>query len=321
MSSLETQKLKKDRTILVSDYYNTPQTSTLIFHFEPHRFASSDEKMKQCSVTHACIEDKELYVFDHYFDEEQQESTRAFLEKLTYSRTTYSSLDSKQRGEKAAYSMNTKERWSLFTNPPPMIHEVHKLLSFLSSHLDVEISIAPWELSHQENSVTPSVIVNYYTEIASETMLISRHQDCKPKEGIFYGIPILYPSAAPFHECRFENGAVGKPWIVSMLLYATSKDFLPEHQMGTVFYKTNGEAALKTDCFNGRFVFFEGDLFHSAEESNIPSAQSLWRISYVLKLVLNPKLETQCVKQLFSQFLRSRVLQVHEAPVGLISRI
>ena len=45
MSSLETQKLKKDRTILVSDYYNTPQTSTLIFHFEPHRFASSDEKM------------------------------------------------------------------------------------------------------------------------------------------------------------------------------------------------------------------------------------------------------------------------------------
>lgn len=217
--------------------------------------------------------------------------------------------------------MNTKERWNLFSTPPPSIHELHKLLKFLSLQLKTEITTAPWELCHQEKAATPSVIINFHTEVSTETMQLGKHRDSHPEKGVFYGIPILYKEGTEFHENCFENGAPGKPWIVSVMLYAASEHYLPEYRMGTVYYKTDGEMAIKTNCFDGRFVLFEGDIFHSVEESNIPSETKLWSISYVLKLVINPKEANQSVKKMFSQILQDHSLHVDELTIGTDSRI
>lgn len=291
--------IRKENTVLISDHYNTPKTSLVIFHFEP----STNKKPRPCTISHASIENKDLYIFDHFFQKNARDGTRDYFEKASYSRFSYSTADSDNHGEKPGFSMNTKERWNLFSNPPPSIGELHKLLSLLSLQLNAEITTAPWELSHQAQKVTPSVIVNFHTEVSRDSMLLGKHRDCNPAKGVFYGIPILYREKGAFHDNCFENGAPGKPWLVSVLLYAASKTFLPEHLMGTVYYNEDGESAIKTNCIDGRFVLFEGDILHSVEESKTPPNANLWRISYVLKLIINPRDENQSVKEMFSQLV------------------
>ncbi len=289
----------------------------MTFHFEP----DSERELRPCSIRHASIENKDLYVIDNYFDKEACAETRRYFEKASYSRLSYSTSDSEMEEEHPGYSMNTKERWSLFYQPPASIRELHELLGELSVRLNAEISTAPWELSHQAEAVTPSVIVNYHTQVSPKSMLAGRHRDCDPAKGLFYGIPILYKEKGAVHENSFENGATGKPWLVSALLYAASECFLPEYRMGTVYYKTDGEAEMKTDCLDGRLVLFEGDLFHSVEDSHIPPEAKPWRTSYVLKLVINPREETQNVKQAFSEFSQKWSSEVSELCTGALMRI
>lgn len=220
--------------------------------------------------------------------------------------------------------MNTKERWNLFSNPPPTIQEVHKLLSFFAYHLNAEITTMPWELCHETTgspSVNPSVIVNYHNEaISNLSMELGKHQDYKPEKGIFFGIPILYRKNGEYHESRFVNGAPGKPWLVSLMLYSNSENFRPEYGMGTVFFKADGEVALKMDCRDARLVLFEGDIFHSPEESRIPPNVKPWRVSYVLKLIVNPKSEAQCIKKEFLELLHRVSSHTNELALGIHAR-
>ena len=74
MPDPEPQKIKKDKTVLISDYYDSPQTSLLFFHFEPHNFQSSNERIKGVEVNHLSIDNKDLYTFDKFF--QKQESRR-----------------------------------------------------------------------------------------------------------------------------------------------------------------------------------------------------------------------------------------------------
>jgi ribosomal protein L23 len=68
-------------------------------------------------------------------------------------------------------------------------------------------------------------------------------------------------------------------------------------------------------------VLFEGDLLHSVEESKISTDLKLWRISYVLKLIINPRSEKQNVKKAFSELFHARSLQVNEIDLGVDSRV
>lgn len=323
-SALEHQKIRKDKAILTSDYYESPKTSLLFFHFEPENFPSS-EKIKQCAIKHASVEKKDIYLFDDFFSLAERDELRTFFEKSTYSRTSYGSHESVEKGEKPAFSMNTKERWNLFSNPPQSIQELHKLLSFLAYHLDAEITTQPWELCHQKEnsgavSVTPSVIVNFHNEgISRESMDFGMHQDCKPEKGTFYGIPVLYKNGE-CHEKQFVNGAPGKPWLVSVMLYSFSKEFKPEYLMGTVFYNSDRELVLKVNCHDARIVLFEGDILHSPEESDIPEGVKHWRVSYVLKLIINPKHENQSVKQRFAELFKEWSPHLQELALGGSSR-
>lgn len=313
-------RIKKEKSVLIGNYYNTPQTSLVIFHFEPGLDAEN-KKLEACTIRHASIENKDLYIFDHYFQKDACVETREYFENASYSRYSYSTGDSEKSGEQPGYSMNTKERWKLFYNPPPSIRQLHELLSILSLRLNAEITTAPWELSHKPQAITPSVIVNFHTKVSYESMHLGRHRDCNPETGTFYGIPVLYKEKGTVHENCFVNGAPGKPWLVSVLLYATSKHFHPEYRMGTVYYQSNGGEAFKTNCLDGRLVLFEGDIFHSVEKSDIPADLKPWRVSYVLKLIINPREEHQNVKEAFSRLVRQWSPNASEVTSGIQIRV
>jgi hypothetical protein len=208
--------------------------------------------LKSCFIKHACIDSKDFYVLDHFFPEEEQEEMRELFGKATYSRFSYGSLESIDNGEKPGRSMNNQERWSLFTRYPPAIREVYKLFSTIADQMNADLMTLPWELCHGK-ATAPSVITNYHEEITEESMQNGKHQDCNPQGMISFAIPVLYSKEEKFHNNQFENGATGNPWMISLMLYSTSKTFLPlEYQMGTVFYHDDGRDALKANCINSQ---------------------------------------------------------------------
>lgn len=317
--SSETAKIRKALTFLTNDYYNTLKTSLLLFHFEPAPFLSSHLRMQKSSIKYASVEGKDLYLFDGFFQKNEGEMMREFSAKTSFSRNSYGSPESIEKGEKPARSMNGKERWQFFSNPPQPMHEVYKLLALLGYHLDAEVSTLPWELCDQTTG-SPSVIANFIEEASEESMEFGKHQDSNPEKGIAFGIPILYAKEKKFYPSQFINGDRGNPWLVSLMLYSTSDTFLREYAMGTAFYKTDGQIALKTDCLDMRLVLFEGDIFHTIDASKIPLGKKEWRVSYVFKLLINPKKKGQSMKKAFSNWVKSLGLKIDKIPLGINTR-
>ena len=108
-----------------------------------------------------------------------------------------------------------------------------------------------------------------------------------------------------YHPTKFVNGEQGRPWLITIMLYAAEDNFIPEYGMGTVFCKNNGEISSRADSVHTRFVLFEGDIIHSIEESKVPENVSVWRISYVFKLLINPRQENQSMKKVFHRLINS----------------
>jgi hypothetical protein len=311
-------KPTKRRTCLIDDHYNTPSTSLLTFHFEPAYLASTAERLKHTQIQHASIEGKDVYTFDRFFLPLEEQEMRVFGEQSTFSRNSYGSPEAITQGEKPAQSMNSKERWQFFSHPPLAVHELYQLLSLMAYELNAEISTLPWELCDRNGHGSSSVVVNLIKDSSYESMELGKHQDCNPQKGISFGIPLLY-APGQLHAANFNNGSVGKPWLVSVMLYTTEEEFLPEYQMGTVFYTEGGSLVLRTHCHHMRLVLFEGDIVHSIEESKIPLGVETWRISHVFKLILNPRHEALSMKQAFLAWVHSLTSPPTSLSVGIKS--
>ncbi len=320
MLDLEKPKVKKDSTVLLDEHYSNPNTSLLTFHFEPHPFISPNSRLRICSIKHASIEGKSLYLLDDYFLKTEGEEMRNFSKTATFSRNSYGSPEAIEKGEKPAHSMNGKERWQFFSNPPKAIDEVYKLLGMLAHGLNADITTLPWELCDQASHGSPAVIANRLEEASEESMDLGKHQDCNPEGGISFGIPVLYSLENEFHPNKFVNGDPGKPWLISVMVYTTAEDFLSEYCMGTVFYQKDGKIALRANCSNMRIVLFEGDILHSIEESKIPSDVKTWRMSYVFKLIVNPKERDQSMKMRFFELMSSFTDHIEGLSLGPDSR-
>jgi hypothetical protein len=199
--------------------------------------------------------------------------------------------------------MNSKERWQFFSNPPQPILELYNLFGMVAHCLGAEVSTLPWELCDANRNGSPAVIGNFLDEASQESMELGKHRDCDPTSRVPFGIPILYHQENKFHPSSFTNGDVGKPWVISVMLYATDEVFLPEYRLGTAFYNQRGEPAFRADCLHMRLVIFEGDIVHSIEASKIPTPVKTWRVSYVFKLVLNPQNPNQSIKKMFSEWI------------------
>ncbi len=311
----EKPKITKDMLSLLDDYYAHPNTSTLIFRFEPHLFDSMKSRLQSSSIKHASIAGKDLYLLDDFFSKTEGAEMQHFSKIATFSRNSYGSPEAIAKGEKPALSMNGKERWQFFAAPPAAITEVYKLLGFLGARLNADITTLPWELCDQFSHGSPAVIANRLEEASVESRELGKHQDCNPEGRVSFGIPVLYSQEKEFHPNTFISGSVGKPWLISIMVYTTDEGFLPEYCMGTVFYDRE-EIALRVNCSNMRLVLFEGDILHSIEESKIPPGIKTWRISYVFKLIANPKDPTVSVKKAFFDLV-SRTANLENLSLGL----
>lgn len=293
----------KDTVSLLDPYYDHPKTSLLIFRFEPNRFADTEARLQSTSMQRMSIAGKDLYLFDGFFQQVEKEELRSFSLNSSFSRISYGTAEAIEHGERPATSMNGKERWRFFNQPPAAIAEVYKLFSVLASALDAEVSTLPWELFGPNLVGAPAVIANRLETVSLESMSLGRHRDSDPEKGLPFGIPILYASDGSIHPRQFTNGSEGLPWVITVMVYSTAADFRPEYRLGTVFYDEEGSIAERVDCLDGRLVFFEGDLLHTIEASDIPPGINTWRISYVFKMMMNPKNPNSNLKKMFFERL------------------
>jgi len=312
---MEKASIRRSTAVLIDDYYNTPKTSLMTFHFEPDLFATSDKRLKECPVFHGAIEGKDFYIWDQFFQEGEKSELRDLFGNATYSRFSYGSPESIEQGEKPAKSMNNKERWDFFSKSPPVLEELHKLFSIFAHEMDADLMTLPWELCHGTTG-SPSVIANYHEKITQESLRFGKHQDCCPAEGVLFGIPKLY-AENELQEKQFENGAKGKPWMISMMLYSTSANFCPKYKMGTVFFDSQEKVMLQLGCKHSRLILFEGDIHHSTDASEIPVEINVWRTSYVFKLIMNPKRREQNLKQDFYKWIKGIAPKVDELVLPL----
>lgn len=294
----------KETVPLLDPYYEHPNTSLLTFRFEPDRSADTEARLQRTSIRRASIAGKDLYVFDGFLEQAEREDLRLFSLNGSFSRNSYGSSEAIEQGERPAASMNGKERWRFFNRPPTAISQVYKLFSTLAAEFDANVSTLPWGLFNPDLVESPAVIANRLESASLESMELGKHRDTDPGEGLPFGIPVLYSSDKKLYPRQFSNGTAGFPWVISVMVYSTAVSFLPEYRLGTVFYDEEGMIRERVDCLNGRLVFFEGDLFHSIEASDIPAEIQTWRISYVFKMMINPKSpDSNLKKQFFDRFI------------------
>jgi hypothetical protein len=299
--------IRKDANsiLLVSERYQTPSTSVLLFHFEPVGYASVDGRLKNCEISRQLIDQKVIYTFDGYYTAAEGAAFRTYSSEANFSRTSYASDESRERGEVPARSMNNREKWEFFNHPPQAVQEFYKLLAQLAKHLDADISTLPWDLC-DSRACASAVATNRLESSSKESMVKGIHEDFNTETGLPFQIPILYGEKPAYFPCNFVNGEENNPWLVSLMLYATAENFMPaEYGLGTVFYDRQGEIAYRAPCQHMRFVLFEGEIRHSIESSTLPEGTKSWRISYVFKLLLNPKRKNVSLKKLFDAHVAS----------------
>lgn len=309
MGSKTLQTIRKSVATLTNDRYNNPKTSLITFNFEPNPSLLSEKRLETASIAHGSIDGKDVYIVDGFLTEEEGIDLRDYSQKAQFSRTSYGSPESIEKGEKPARSMNNKERWLFFSKPPEAVMEVFKLLGLCAHAIDAEISTLPWELCDQ-NTGSPAVIANFLEGLSKESMDLGKHQDSNPKGGVAFSIPKLYSDHPESHPSNFENGGEGKPWLISLMLYSTAENFDPNFSMGTVYYDQKEQICLRTRCLDCRLILFEGDIWHSIEESNIPQGMHTWRVSYVFKLIVNPKKKGDSPKKRFYDWLSSKITSI-----------
>jgi hypothetical protein len=302
-------QIKKHKTILLDEEYNHPKTSCLVFSFEAEKVASTALKLLQAQSLHLELSSKSLYIIDKFFQRKPTEQLRSFFASASFSRSSYGSAEAILQGERPAKTMNGKERYVLVEKPPLAIQEIFNLLGYIAHETHTKISTLPWELCDRQGNGSPSLIVNKLERSTVSSRELGRHKDVDPEKNISFGIPVLYKPGA-FFEKAFINGAPGKPWLVTLMLYTTASNYLDHYKMGTVFYDKTGALAARVHCRNMRIVIFEGDIEHSIEEACIEEQSVTWRVSTVLKLVINPLEPLQSAKVAFTQFFQTYAEQV-----------
>jgi hypothetical protein len=302
VSSSETPSIKRDSFVLTNERYKTPKTSMLGFHFEPQALISPKLRLQQSSVESHSVEGKDIFTVDGYFQKEEEEAMRDYSQNAKFSRSSYASHESRDQGEDPALSMNNKEKWEFFAHPPQPVNEIYKLLNFLAQGMEADISTLPWDLC-DDSICASAVATNRLEKVSKLSTDLGKHQDYNTEKGMPFEIPVLYSNEKRGYESKFVNGDKGKPLLISFMLYAASKDFEPSDGMGTVYFKSNGERALRTDCKHMRCVFFEGDILHSIEDSKMPPEKKVWRVSYVFKLLFNPRKADQSMRERLHKLL------------------
>lgn len=274
--------VQKENLELTLSCYKTPNSIPLSFSFAPQSILD-----RSFSLKHYSLDGKNLYALNGYFSNNEGIQLRDFSLEASFSQEIYGNEESSQMGEVPAKMMNGKERWQFFANPPHTIECLFQLFSFLSQRLDAKVMTLPWCLSDEKTTST-CLATNFLKENSQTSEEQGKHQDYVPENGLAFSIPCLYGEEGECHPTSFINGDIGKPLMTTVMVYATAENFQPDYGMGTFFYDQKGKQ-VKIDCQHMQIVFFEGDTWHTIEKSQVPSDLSTWRVSYVFKIIFNPR--------------------------------
>ena len=292
--------IRKDKTsiILNSEKYIKQGTNLMIFHFEPKLYNSTQERIRKAIIQNLPFDDRILTSLSSFFSPAEKQAMREFNRNARFSLPTYNTNESIKMGEKPTYGFTGSEAWEFFKHSPQPIKEIYKLLGTLAYLMDADVSTFPWWLQDPEIG-HPTINVNRVTEMTPENSKLGKHADSLPEKAMFFGIPVLYANNGQYHT-TFNNGDVGKPLIMSCLLYVTEFNFISsEYGLGTLYYSKNGEIAHSIPCQHMDLHFFQSDIIHTIEDSRIPPDVNTYRTSYVFKLIFNPRHENQPLKELF----------------------
>jgi len=141
--------------------------------------------------------------------------------------------------------------------------EISKLFCTISHKLNAEVLTQPGRLC-DEVSCLSAIVTNFHTSMTEQNSRLCLHRDYNPQKGMNY---TLAREDGTLFPVPFENGAKGKPWLISVIVYMTSKDFDPEEGLGTHFYDDNKELKHVIKCKHLALTIFEGDVLHSIAPS------------------------------------------------------
>jgi len=295
------------KAVLTESSYDAHESILTTFHFKPGLFESTERRLKEAHKLHLIIEGKDLYVLDNFFSEEEEKMMRQISQSLDLEVPVFGATKSLGKVQSKVRCMNNRERWKLFSNPPEPFQELYRLFGFFSEKFHAEVSTQPWVLSSESSSL-PAFVVNYHEELSHEDERGYKHCDYNPEKGVCFAIPNLHTQERGFHKLNFVNGDVGKPLLLTAMLYSTSEKYHPEYGLGTAYYDHTGKKVFSSDCIDMRLVLFEGDIMHGVEASHLP-AEGAWRISYVFKLLFNPKSPTQNIKESLKELILVDILK------------
>jgi hypothetical protein len=304
---MQTQpSLIKEMTSLIDETYSHFGTSLLTFRFPPFSCPQTLEKIQKATILHTDIDGKDLYVIDHFFSLEEKQELDDFSSKATFSINSYGSKEAIDLGETPARTMNAKERWQLFAKSPKAIQSLFSFFSLIANELEADITTLPWELCDKNGQGSPSILANKVEQCCERTRDLGRHKDYDPEKRLSFAISVLYSETKQIHKSPFVNGEPGRPWMLTVMIYSTAHNFFPQKGLGTVFYNKEEQLQTRVRCLPMRLVFFEGDICHSIEESQHTIEEATWRISYVFKVILNPKKQNVSCKQKFMDWVKEK---------------
>jgi hypothetical protein len=233
---------------------------------------------------------------DNFFTNKESAELRGVGE---FSRTSEISFPvnniSLMSGEKPPKIMSEDDRLQLFKQPPAALDAVHKLFSFFGSALNVDISTVPWGLVSCGN--------NFAISIDKVSEDVGWHLDYDPSKGLPFAISKRYNEE--YYSSVFDNGSANSPLMLTVLVYTAAENFKTEWGMGTRFQDLHG-VKTTVECEHMRMVIFECNISHSIQQSFIPPGIKTWRNSFVYKIILRRRKESDegvSIKAQFERFI------------------
>lgn len=249
--------------------------------FKNYPFPSIAERLKNALIKSHFLDGKLLLTIDHLFDLQEGQELRTFVAKSSFPERIYSTPLSLKAGETTAKQLAASIRKKLLFFPPPPLDVMTKLFAYIGSKLNVDVSSLPWV-----PNIPHPLVNNFLTELDFYSSAIGWHSDYET-DALKFRLADKRSNQSKFYE-GFTNGAPGKPYILSIILYTTADNFDPTWGMGTLFADKNNFSLQPVGCQNMRIVIFEGEIRHKIVESHIPPGVNTWRNTFVWRIVLRP---------------------------------
>ena len=251
---------------------------------------------------------KQYYMIDNFFSSDLLEKMYKDAEELNLPNKVYSTRESMDQGEEPTYSMKKEDSKEFWKFPNSYIHSLQELLAFIAQKTGTVISTQP-DVCTGPGVCANSFPTNAVKESTKANSNMSIHRDYRTTEGLGYQIQHLYDDE--YYPDRFVNGATDQPYLITVILYISTKDFNSKG-LGTRLFPSNKNYQISSEDAvapkHGRILIFDGTIDHTIQDGFSKHGR---RISLVYKLIARKKTaknRTSIAKRFSHLFFRYSLL-------------